>query len=136
MGGFKFQFKCCLRRSPAISPTEIAAQVSSPTPAPLSRTRKKELSLTSMSLHSPQEAIELTPCPQPLEALQKQLEDMQSEFMQKAASFREKGYGYAYKLVTIVHNDNCKVLVHNDDLLALPKNLRESCDSVHLILSA
>ncbi|XP_064538020.1 myosin-11 isoform X2 [Drosophila montana] len=102
---------------------ENAAQVSSPSPAPLPRTRKKEPSLTSMSLHSQQEAIEPTPCPQPLEALQKQLEDMQSEFMQKAASFREKGYGYAYKLVTIVHNDNCKVLVHNDDLLALPKNL-------------
>lgn len=57
--------------------------------------------------------------------LQRGLEDMQSEFMRKAADFRGKGHGYTYKLVAIVHNDNCKVLVHRDDLLAMPRNLRE-----------
>lgn len=65
------------------------------------------------------------PCPQALEMLQRGLEDMQSEFMRKAADFRGKRHGYSYKLVAIVHNDNCKVLVHRDDLLAMPKNLRE-----------
>ncbi|XP_023168693.2 putative leucine-rich repeat-containing protein DDB_G0290503 isoform X2 [Drosophila hydei] len=97
-----------------------------PSEAPTPHTKKKYFnssSQSSMCAQSQPDEIGPIPCPQPLEELQRRLEDLQSEFMNRVVNFREQGYGYAYKLVTIVHNDNCKVLVRNDDLLALPKNL-------------
>ncbi|XP_017961719.1 putative leucine-rich repeat-containing protein DDB_G0290503 [Drosophila navojoa] len=94
--------------------------------APASHAKRKgdqTSSQTSICVRMQEDGVEPLPCPQALETLQRGLEDMQSEFMRKAADFRGKGHGYTYKLVAIVHNDNCKVLVHRDDLLAMPKNL-------------
>ncbi|KAH8348492.1 hypothetical protein KR084_007968 [Drosophila pseudotakahashii] len=58
------------------------------------------------------------------ESQKKKLEHMQSEFMHKLRSlgpnFRN---GVSYKFVAIVINDDCKVVVNEDDLLRLPKNL-------------
>ncbi|EDW05081.1 GH19671, partial [Drosophila grimshawi] len=69
-----------------------------------------------------------------LEALQKQLEDVQSQFLQRTSSCRQQGQECTYKLVTIVHADNCKLLLHPDDLLELPKNIpaKSANDFKHL----
>ncbi|KAH8401045.1 hypothetical protein KR009_002607 [Drosophila setifemur] len=60
-----------------------------------------------------------------IEAQHKKLEHMQSEFLDKlrtAGPLAKKLTG-VYKFVTMVVNDECKVVMHEDDLLRLPKNL-------------
>ncbi|XP_017868516.1 PREDICTED: putative mediator of RNA polymerase II transcription subunit 26 isoform X2 [Drosophila arizonae] len=112
-------------RSSAADGAHLAV-VRSHSETPASQAKKKgdqTSSQTSICVRMQEDGVEPLPCPQALEMLQRGLEDMQSEFMRKAADFRGKRHGYSYKLVAIVHNDNCKVLVHRDDLLAMPKNL-------------
>nr|XP_016927845.1 nuclease SbcCD subunit C isoform X2 [Drosophila suzukii] len=58
------------------------------------------------------------------EAQRKKLEYMQSDFMHKLRTLGSQFPGNtAYKFVALVINDECKVVVHGDDLLRLPKNL-------------
>ncbi|XP_017068838.1 protein FAM184A isoform X2 [Drosophila eugracilis] len=57
------------------------------------------------------------------EALKNKLECMQSEFMHKLRSVGPQYHKKTvYKFVAVVVNDECKVLVHTDDMLRLPKN--------------
>ncbi|XP_037712804.1 protein CROWDED NUCLEI 3 isoform X4 [Drosophila subpulchrella] len=58
------------------------------------------------------------------ESQKKKLEYMQSDFMHKLRTLGPQFPGNtAYKFVAVVVNDECKVVVHDDDLLRLPKNL-------------
>ncbi|XP_070069557.1 ERC protein 2 isoform X2 [Drosophila takahashii] len=58
------------------------------------------------------------------ESQKKKLEHLQSEFMHKLRSMGPTFHGKAeYKFVAVVINDECKVVVNQDDLLRLPKNL-------------
>ncbi|XP_070138947.1 uncharacterized protein MCAP_0864-like isoform X1 [Drosophila bipectinata] len=56
---------------------------------------------------------------------QKKLENMQSEFMAKIRSLGilAKEHRGTYKFVAMVVNDNCKLVVHEDDMLRLPRNI-------------
>ncbi|XP_052840536.1 myosin-2 isoform X2 [Drosophila gunungcola] len=64
-----------------------------------------------------------------LESQHKKLESLQSEFMHKLRTLAPKKLQGVYKFVAVVVNDECKVVVHADDLLRLPKNL--PTESVH-----
>ncbi|XP_041563507.1 myosin-3 isoform X2 [Drosophila elegans] len=64
-----------------------------------------------------------------LESQHKKLESLQSEFMHKLRTLAPKKVQGIYKFVAMVVNDECKVVVHADDLLRLPKNL--PTESVH-----
>ncbi|XP_043948294.1 uncharacterized protein LOC108022094 isoform X2 [Drosophila biarmipes] len=58
------------------------------------------------------------------EAQKKKLEFMQSDFMHKLRTLGPQFPGNtSFKFVAVVVNDECKVVVHEDDLLRLPKNL-------------
>ncbi|XP_026836138.1 centrosomal protein of 112 kDa isoform X2 [Drosophila erecta] len=58
------------------------------------------------------------------EAQKEKLEHLQSEFMHKirflGPELQNQG---VFKFVSLTVNDECKVVVHNDDLLRLPKNI-------------
>lgn len=57
---------------------------------------------------------------------QKKLENLQSEFMHKirlmGSELRNQG---VFKFVGLTVNDECKLVVHHDDLLRLPKSIRK-----------
>lgn len=57
---------------------------------------------------------------------QKKLENMQSEFMAKIRSLGSlaKELKGVYKFVAMVINDECKLVMHEDDMLRLPRNIR------------
>jgi len=66
------------------------------------------------------------------EAQRKKLEYMQSDFMHKLRTLGSQFPGNtAYKFVALVINDECKVVVHGDDLLRLPKNLRKFSEKLN-----
>ncbi|KPU76080.1 uncharacterized protein Dana_GF12073, isoform F [Drosophila ananassae] len=56
---------------------------------------------------------------------QKKLENMQSEFMAKIRSLGSlaKELKGVYKFVAMVVNDECKLIMHEDDMLRLPRNI-------------
>lgn len=54
----------------------------------------------------------------------KKLKDLQTEFLKMAAGLQKSNNG-VYKLVSVVQNDNCKFVLHKDDLVGLPPRLRE-----------
>ncbi|XP_016981253.1 filamin-A-interacting protein 1 isoform X2 [Drosophila rhopaloa] len=58
-----------------------------------------------------------------LESEKKKLEYMQSEFMHKLRSLGSQKLEGVYKFVAFVFNEECKIVVHEEDLLRLPKNL-------------
>ncbi|XP_017039302.1 ELKS/Rab6-interacting/CAST family member 1 isoform X2 [Drosophila ficusphila] len=60
-----------------------------------------------------------------IEVQKKKLENMQSDFMHKLRSLGPQGIKIegTFKFISVVLNDECKVVVHEDDLLRLPKNL-------------
>lgn len=81
-----------------------------------------QLSLGVRSTHASE--TELRSVQDTFDSMLSKLKDLQTQFMQKAAGL-PKSKNAVYKLISLVQNDNCKFVLHNDDSFELPKSLRK-----------
>ncbi|XP_017835896.1 median body protein isoform X2 [Drosophila busckii] len=103
----------CPSPCPKPKPTICREKVLTPKKLPLIRRANKP------------DALEL--CPRPVESLHKRLEQLQSEFLKQVHSSEchaYKGHMHcSYKMITMIQNDDCRLLVDKDELRDLPSNL-------------
>ncbi|KAL7736321.1 hypothetical protein ACLKA6_014794 [Drosophila palustris] len=66
------------------------------------------------------------PClPPDLESLRIELEDLQSRFVAKFNELRLERSNFSCKIVALVQDGNCQLILNKQDLIALPTNIRE-----------
>lgn len=91
---------------------------------PFSPRLRRQSSKLSARVSLQGSVAELHPSGDTFESALNKLKDLQTEFLQMAAGSQKANNG-VYKLVSVVQNDNCKFVLHKDDLVGLPPQLRE-----------
>lgn len=64
------------------------------------------------------------------ESLQRKLQDMQTDFMQKFESLKLSSPDKLktdFKFITMVKSDECKLVLKEDHMVKMPKRLRKCC---------